>query len=120
MTFDELLEQVIDMLQRRGRVSYRALKRQFDLDDAYLADLCSCWTIVVRCPFEMDTTPSSGLPKDHTPDASQTKHGSVAILHFVTPLSPHKEPSYVSGPKETTPRTSTKNLKRPRRARPIT
>jgi class 3 adenylate cyclase/predicted ATPase len=27
------------MLQRRGRVSYRALKRQFDLDDAYLADL---------------------------------------------------------------------------------
>jgi class 3 adenylate cyclase/predicted ATPase len=39
MTFDEVLDQVIDMLQRRGRVSYRALKRQFDLDDAYLADL---------------------------------------------------------------------------------
>ena len=39
MTFDEVLDQIIDMLQRRGRVSYRALKRQFDLDDAYLADL---------------------------------------------------------------------------------
>ena len=39
MTFDEVLDQIIDMLQRRGRVSYCALKRQFDLDDAYLADL---------------------------------------------------------------------------------
>src|SRR6266704_5998341 len=39
MTFDEVLDQVLEMLQRRGRVSYRALKRQFDLDDAYLADL---------------------------------------------------------------------------------
>jgi hypothetical protein len=39
MTFDEILDQVLEMLQRRGRVSYRALKRQFDLADAYLADL---------------------------------------------------------------------------------
>ena len=39
MTFDEVLDRVLEMLQRRGRVSYRALKRQFDLDDAYLADL---------------------------------------------------------------------------------
>ena len=28
--------QVLDLLQRQGRVSYRALKRRFDLDDAYL------------------------------------------------------------------------------------
>src|SRR5215467_1669252 len=39
MTFDEILEQAIEMLQRRGRVSYGALKRQFALDDEYLADL---------------------------------------------------------------------------------
>src|SRR5215831_955846 len=39
MTFDEVLEQAMEMLRRRGRVSYRALKRQFDLDDAYLDDL---------------------------------------------------------------------------------
>jgi hypothetical protein len=31
--------QAIAMLQRRGRLTYRALKRQFDLDDAYLDDL---------------------------------------------------------------------------------
>lgn len=29
MTFDETLAQVIDLLQCEGRVSYRALKRQF-------------------------------------------------------------------------------------------
>jgi hypothetical protein len=39
MTFEEILEQAIAMLQRRGRLTYRALKRQFDLDDAYLDDL---------------------------------------------------------------------------------
>jgi hypothetical protein len=39
MTFEEILDHTLDMLQRRGRVSYRALKRQFDLDDAYLDDL---------------------------------------------------------------------------------
>src|SRR5215475_10416679 len=39
MTFDEILEQAIEMLRRRGRLTYRALKRQFALDDEYLDDL---------------------------------------------------------------------------------
>jgi class 3 adenylate cyclase len=39
MTFEELLDQAIAMLQRRGRLTYRALKRQFHLDDDLLADL---------------------------------------------------------------------------------
>ncbi len=39
MTFDEVLTQVLALLQRQGRVSYRALQRRFHLDDAYLADL---------------------------------------------------------------------------------
>src|SRR5713101_6060160 len=39
MTFDEILARVLDLLQRQGRVSYRALKRRFDLDDDYLEDL---------------------------------------------------------------------------------
>ena len=39
MTFEELLDQVLAMLQRRGRVSYRALTRQFALDEPYLEDL---------------------------------------------------------------------------------
>src|SRR5215468_4741177 len=39
MTFEETLAQVQDLLQRVGRVSYRALKRRFDLDDDYVEDL---------------------------------------------------------------------------------
>src|SRR6516165_668744 len=39
MTFEELLDQASDLLQRRGRVTYRALKRQFQLDDDVLEDL---------------------------------------------------------------------------------
>ena len=39
MTFEELLDQVLAMLQRRGRVSYRTLTRQFALDEADLEDL---------------------------------------------------------------------------------
>jgi class 3 adenylate cyclase len=37
--FDDILDQVIALLKRQGRVSYGALKRRFDLDDAYLEDL---------------------------------------------------------------------------------
>ena len=39
MTFEEILDQAIALLQRRGRVTYRTLKRQFQLDDAALEDL---------------------------------------------------------------------------------
>jgi predicted ATPase/class 3 adenylate cyclase len=39
MTFEEILDQAIALLQRRGRLTYGALKRQFQLDDAYLEDL---------------------------------------------------------------------------------
>jgi hypothetical protein len=38
MTFDEILDQVITLLKRQGRVSYRALKRRFDPDDVILYD----------------------------------------------------------------------------------
>ena len=39
MTFEEILDQVLAMLKRRGRVSYRTLTRQFALDEVYLEDL---------------------------------------------------------------------------------
>ena len=33
MTFEEVLDQALAMLQRRGRVTYRTFQRQFRLDD---------------------------------------------------------------------------------------
>jgi class 3 adenylate cyclase len=39
MPFEELLDQAIALLQRRGRITYRTLKRQFRLDEDGLEDL---------------------------------------------------------------------------------
>jgi class 3 adenylate cyclase len=39
MTFEEILDHAMVMLQRRGRVTYRALKLQFSLDDDHLEAL---------------------------------------------------------------------------------
>ncbi|HJY84113.1 MAG TPA: adenylate/guanylate cyclase domain-containing protein, partial [Candidatus Binatia bacterium] len=39
MKFSAVVEQVLELLRRQGRVSYRALKREFELDDDYLDDL---------------------------------------------------------------------------------
>ena len=39
MDFYEVVGQVLELLQRQGRVSYRALKRQFGIDDDYIDDL---------------------------------------------------------------------------------
>jgi class 3 adenylate cyclase/predicted ATPase len=39
MEFYDILHQVLAILEREGRVTYRALKRQFALDDDYIEDL---------------------------------------------------------------------------------
>src|SRR5215813_7097327 len=39
MDFYTLLDQVVDLLRQRQRMTYRALQRQFQLDDAALQDL---------------------------------------------------------------------------------
>src|SRR5262245_17811452 len=56
MTFEEILNQAIAMLQRQGRVSYRALKRQFDLDAAYIEDLKLELIEVHRVAVDQDHT----------------------------------------------------------------
>jgi hypothetical protein len=38
MRFYAILDQVIDLLRRRGRVTYRALRREFQLDEDTLTD----------------------------------------------------------------------------------
>src|SRR4029453_6574100 len=39
MTFEEMLDHALAMLQRRGRLTYHTLQRQFHLDDDALNDL---------------------------------------------------------------------------------
>src|SRR5262249_30792669 len=56
MSFEEILNQTRAMLQRQGRVSYRALKRQFDLDDAYVEDVKLELIEVHRVAVDQDNT----------------------------------------------------------------
>jgi len=54
MTFEEILDQAIAMLQRRGRLTYGTLKRQFQLDDAALDDLKDALIYGQRVAAEAD------------------------------------------------------------------
>ena len=39
MKFSEVIEQARTLLQQHGRITYRSLKREFDLDEEALEDL---------------------------------------------------------------------------------
>ena len=56
MAFDDILEQVIALLKRQGRVSYRALKMRFeDIDDDLFLDsrqICIAHALFLRFNIE--------------------------------------------------------------------
>jgi class 3 adenylate cyclase len=83
MTFDEVLDRVLEMLQRRGRVSYRALKRQFDLDDAYLEDLKAEIVDVHQVAVDQDGTMLvwTGAPAPSTTSLQRTQPQALADEH---------------------------------------
>ena len=39
MSFDEILAELTELLRQEGRVSYRGIKRRFEIDDAFVEDL---------------------------------------------------------------------------------
>jgi class 3 adenylate cyclase/predicted ATPase len=98
MTFDEVLDCVLEMLQRRGRVSYRALKRQFDLDDAYLADLKAEIIEIHRLAVDQDGTmlvwagaaapPSEPLPTFLQPEPQSAPPDRHALQDGPRPAEP--------------------------------
>src|SRR5215831_2901772 len=95
MTFEEILNQALALLQRQGRVSYRALKRQFGVDDSYLADLKFEIIEVHRAAVDQDNTilvwtggntpaspsaPAPTSPQDHEPLSYTPQHLAEKIL----------------------------------------
>src|SRR5262249_4307330 len=56
MDFYAVLDQVLALLRQRGRVSYRALKRQFALDDTYLDDLKVEIIEILQCAVDQGGT----------------------------------------------------------------
>lgn len=55
MKFSEAVDQAIELLRRRERVTYRALKREFDLDDEALDDLKAEWIDAQRIARDEDS-----------------------------------------------------------------
>jgi class 3 adenylate cyclase/predicted ATPase len=91
--FDEILAQVTELLQRQGRVSYRALQIRFHLDDDYLAGI-----------------------KDELIDAQQVARdeagkvlvwtGGAAVASSQLPVVSPQPPAPSSQPLDAEPRTS--------------
>jgi class 3 adenylate cyclase/tetratricopeptide (TPR) repeat protein len=90
MTFYEVLEQVRELLQRHGRMSYRALKRQFQLDDAYIEDLKAELVEVQGVAVDQDSTMlvwTGNAPADLPPAASATAQEQTPRAYTPTHLT---------------------------------
>ena len=97
MTFEEILNQAMAMLQRQGRVSYRALKRQFDLDDAYVEDVKLELIEVHQVAVDQDNTmlvwtgdaPAPSPPAAASP-AGRGRPPDIAPLTYTPPYLAEK------------------------------
>ena len=92
MTFEEILNQAMALLQRQGRVSYRALKRQFDLDEAYLEDVKLELIEVHQVAVDQDSTmlvwtgPAAALsPPVAAPAADRVRQPDTVPLAYTPP-----------------------------------
>ena len=84
MTFNEVLSQTIAMLHQHGRVSYRALKRQFGIDDEYLADLTEA--LLFAHPQAIDEGGRGFVWRD-TPESAPFTAASPTALPQQAPLT---------------------------------
>jgi class 3 adenylate cyclase len=96
--FYEVLDQVVALLQQRGRVTYRALKREFQLDDAFLEDLKDELIKAQRLAVDeqgdvlvwtggVDLAPASGAPVLPAPPRGAPSVGD-AVAVTATPAPP--------------------------------
>src|SRR5262245_46338278 len=80
MSFEEIVDQALAMLQRRGRVAYRTLRRQFQLDEDALEDLKTELIKAQRLAVDEDGEvlvrtggTASGAPPIATPASGQAQ-----------------------------------------------
>jgi class 3 adenylate cyclase len=99
MTFKEVLAQVIDWLQQDKRITYRALQRQFDLDDAYLEDLKEELIEAKQIAKDENERVLVWLGADETPPASTaTPPAPPKATQQPQPLHDESPPSEPSAP----------------------
>jgi predicted ATPase/class 3 adenylate cyclase len=84
MGFYEILDQVVNLLRQRGRVTYRALQREFQLDEDALADLKD--ELLYAHPEAHDDA-GRGLVWSSTPDTTSTVASPAASPQDRAPLA---------------------------------
>jgi TOMM system kinase/cyclase fusion protein len=98
MNFYSVVDQAIALLRQRGRVTYRALKRQFALDDEALADLTEELIYGQRVAADEDGRVlvwTGDMPRIPEPHASLSPSGQPSTTHD-DPLSHAATPPPVS------------------------
>ncbi|SFR53140.1 Tryptophan-associated transmembrane protein (Trp_oprn_chp) [Robiginitalea myxolifaciens] len=80
MAFYDLLNKVIGLLTAEGRISFRALKREFDLDEEMFSDIIHELTVVKKVAqvsgddiLELIPATDSGMEKKPVTDAIENK-----------------------------------------------
>jgi hypothetical protein len=84
MTFEEILDQAIALLQRRGRLTYSTLKRQFQLDEDALNDLKA--ELLYAHPEVRDDA-GRGLVWTGDPGPAPAAHAAPAEPSALVPLA---------------------------------
>lgn len=79
MTFQDVMAQVIEWLQRDRQVSYRALKRQFSIGDDYVGDLCYELIEIQQLAVDQDGKILVRTGADNTAPESGHSQAMIAI-----------------------------------------
>ena len=93
MTFEEILDHAMALLQRRGRLTYRTLKRQFQLDDDALEDLKEELIYGQRLAMDEDGKVlvwTGGTASAPAPTAAPTPEQAQAPLTYTPPYLAEK------------------------------
>jgi class 3 adenylate cyclase len=89
MNFYSVVDQAIALLRQRGRVTYRALKRQFDLNDDVLEDLTAELITAQRLAVDEQGAVLVWVGEAGTPPALQE---DVPSLPGESPSPEHRPP----------------------------
>ena len=84
MGFYEILDHVVDLLRQRGRVTYRALQREFQLDEDALNDLKD---ELLYAHLEARDDAGRGLVWSSPPDTASTFISPAASSQDRAPLT---------------------------------
>jgi class 3 adenylate cyclase len=92
MSFDEVVAQTLALLQQQGRVSYRALKWRFELEDEYLAELRA--ELLFSFPQVQDEdgrglvwTGTTLVSDSKGEDQKQETSNEKLIIHYQPPIA---------------------------------